>query len=133
MPDNTFAHSCESGRLKAPFLFMLSWYARVIAVVLVVVVSAATAFDTLKLSADARLNEQALRILKTWEQLGEGYAVVEVSIPKGCSIEITQIQIIARGREVTNSYAIDLPSQTPLILTGAAKLRVSRDRIELVS
>ena len=111
---------------------MLSWYARVIAVVLVMVVSAATAFDSLKLSADARLNEQALRILKTWEQLGEGYAIVDVSIPEGCSIEVTRTQLIARGREVTNTYAVDLPSQAPLTLRGNAAVKVSRDRIEIL-
>jgi len=112
---------------------MLSWYARVIAVVLVVVVPTAIAFDHLKLSADARLNEQALRLVKTWEQLGEGYAIVELSIPEGCSIEITRTQLIARGREVTNTYAIDLPSQSPLTLMENVKLRISRERIELVS
>lgn len=112
---------------------MLSWYVRVIAVALVVIVSVATAFDSLKLSADARLNKQALKILKTWEQLGEGYAMVEVSIPEGCFIEVTRTQLIARGREVTNTYAIDLPLQRPLTLTGSVKLRVSRERIELVT
>jgi hypothetical protein len=112
---------------------MLSWYARVIAVALVVIVSVATAFDSLKLSADARLNEEALKILKTWEQLGEGYAVVELSIPEGCFIEVKATEMVARGRGVTNSYTIDLPLQTPITLTGKVAVKVSREKVWVVS
>jgi len=111
---------------------MFTWYTRVIAVALVVIVSVATAFDSLKISADARLNEEALKILRTWEQLGEGYAMVEVSIPEGCSIEVTATEIVARGRGVTNSYTIELPLQTPLTLTGNVAVKVSRYKIEVI-
>ncbi len=111
---------------------MLGWYAKVIAVVLAVVVPAIYAFDYMKTSTDSRLNEEALKILKTWEQIDEGYAVVEVSVPEGCSIVITSAEVRANGKEITKTYSINLPSQTPITITGSKKLKISKSKIEVL-
>ncbi len=111
---------------------MLGWYAKVIAVVLAIAVPAIYAFDYMKTSTDSRLNEETLKILKTWEQIDEGYAVVEVSVPEDCSIVITSTAIQVRGKEIAKTYSINLPSQTTLTVTGSKKLKISKSKIEIL-
>ncbi len=111
---------------------MLEDYFKIIAVVIAVVAAGFYGYSKqIEIAKSTRAFEEALKIKATAESLEEGYSILEVYLPEGCSLTITKTSIAVSTPLETKSIPLSLPEQSTLTLNpGRHRLKITSSGVE---